>query len=227
MAKSANDGNQCFARTTIVPIMFCPCLQEPCPSQPGAADVEAIQRRLKFEFQFPEDLAVLYSTCGTGMDLLTAKDERNLKISDDDPLLLIAFDVADDNAVRYFQGGNFNLPVGVPGALPWPGGGPPALGAAMPHGVAAGLPNALGSFVAMQPGVCERSGGHYTLFCVSSQEKVNDLCAAVQKQQQFRRYGQIVSAALGRPAEPPLVTALTLNSIAGPPQRMVLFNSTV
>mmetsp|Transcript_95518 Transcript_95518/g.116988 ORF Transcript_95518/g.116988 Transcript_95518/m.116988 type:complete len:204 (+) Transcript_95518:53-664(+) len=203
--------------------MFCTC---PVPCALPRAAPGAIQR-LKLEFQFPPDLAVLFSACDTGMDLLTAKDEGTLKISDDDPLLLIAFDMADDNALRYVQGGNFNLPVGVPGALQWPGGGPPPPGAAMPHGVAAGLPNALGAFVAMQPGVNERSNGHYTLFYVQNQERVNDLCKAVQRETQFRRHGPMIAARLGLIEEPPLVTAVTLNSITGPPQRMPLFNCTV
>jgi hypothetical protein len=45
----------------------------------------------------------------------------NYPVSEDDPLLVLAFDSADANALAYWNNGNYGLPAGAPGALPWPG----------------------------------------------------------------------------------------------------------
>jgi hypothetical protein len=63
--------------------------------------------------------------------------------SEEDPLILILAIIGDQNSTDYIRGGNYNIPVGVPGHQPWPVAGagviPPAA--------------ALGTFLSLQPGV--------------------------------------------------------------------------
>ena len=147
-------------------------------------------------------------------------------ISEGDPLLLIECDVTDPAAVGYFENGSFGLPPGSPGHLPWPGGLPLGAGAALVPGVAAGPPHALGTFIAAQGGVEEKSQGGMTLFYVRNLTILSNVIAAVKSQDQFRRKGPVLAGALRVVVEPPLLQFTLLTSMNGPPQNWTNFNLT-
>ena len=42
-------------------------------------------------------------------------------IFEGDPYLLVLPDVSDSNSMGYMNGGNYGLPPGAPGYMPWPG----------------------------------------------------------------------------------------------------------
>jgi hypothetical protein len=88
---------------------------------------------LIMKMEFSEELAVTVAEQGIDQSLLRLK-AKICQFSDSDPLLVLVMDISDDNSVRYVNTGNYGLPPGVLGSLPWPGGAPAAAGAA-PAGV--------------------------------------------------------------------------------------------
>ena len=90
---------------------------------------------------------------GTGQKLLDLK-AAGFTMSEEDPLVHALIDVNDANAVAFYNCGNYALQGGVPRI----GGIPPAIGAALPPGVTAVPPAALGRFISTLPGVVNKSG---------------------------------------------------------------------
>ena len=83
----------------------------------------------------------------------------------EESLRLNQVDVGNANAAAFYNGGKFSLEPEVPGAVDWPGGAPPAVGAAMSAEVTAILPAALGRFISTLPGaVVNISCTSFTLF---------------------------------------------------------------
>ena len=121
--------------------------------------------RLVQEMNFPSELADLMSRSGVSQHLLRLKD-TGFTVSESDPLLIIAVDVANPASISYFNNGNYGLPRGVPGGLPWPGGAPPAAEDPLPVGMATKSPVALGKFIAALDGVVELSLGANFAFYV-------------------------------------------------------------
>eukprot|EP01031_Cornospumella_fuschlensis_P025712 gene25712-31051_t len=94
----------------------------------------------------------------TGQKLMELK-ASGFKMSEEDPLVHVIIDVGNADAVAFYNGGNYTLPAGALGALPWPGNGvPPQPGAALPAGVVALPPAALGRFISTLTGVVNKSG---------------------------------------------------------------------
>ncbi|KAL3697911.1 hypothetical protein R1sor_011987 [Riccia sorocarpa] len=113
---------------------------------------ERVIQQLMDEMGFNRDLAKICAGTNVGLDLLRLKQE-GIKISEGDPLLIIAVDVNVHDSVHYFENGNYGLPEGSPGRLVWPGGVAVDAGGEMPADVVAGRPHAFGRLIAAQPGM--------------------------------------------------------------------------
>ena len=176
-----------------------------------------------FRREFPgysESLSRRLLSCPfrTGQNLIQLK-ASGFKISEEDPLIHAVIDVGDANAVAFYNGGNYALPVGAAGALPWPGGGaPPLFGGALPAGVAALPPSALGRFISTLPGVVNKSGTALTLFYFVNTEAVHSASFEIKAQPQFCRWSVITAARLGLPPSPSPVSFLQLERMDGVPQ---------
>ena len=97
-----------------------------------------LAERLCNEMAFEPTLAASYTESGLAARLLSLKD-AGFCIGEGDPLLLVGVDTNSADSRAFFDGGNYALPMGSPGYLPWPGGAPVAFAAgALPAGVAAG-----------------------------------------------------------------------------------------
>ena len=140
------------------------------------------------------------------------------EISEEDPLIHAVINVDDANAVAFYNGGNYALPVGAPGLLPWPGGVVPPHGAALPAGVVALPPCALGRFISTLPGAVNKSGVALTLFHFTNNEAVHYAGVQIRAQPQFRRLSAITAAAFGQPPSPSPVSFLQLERMDGVPQ---------
>lgn len=92
---------------------------------------EKARGRLVRELGFTENEADRAVRSGAGPFVLELRDKGEA-LSEDDPVLFIAPDASDTIYLHYFNNGNYGLPPAVPGALPWPGGGPPAPGESAP-----------------------------------------------------------------------------------------------
>mmetsp|Transcript_32404 Transcript_32404/g.50474 ORF Transcript_32404/g.50474 Transcript_32404/m.50474 type:complete len:222 (-) Transcript_32404:282-947(-) len=174
-----------------------------------------VRSRLVKEMQFPEDLAEVCERIGTGCHLLRLLDE-GFTMSERDPLLFLVPDLHNEESLHYFNNGNFGLPPGSPGSLPWPGGVPPAAHDPLPAGVVQRPPFALGRFISSQPGVQDLSHGSMLLFYVENLEFLFWLSSRIQDQRQFRRIGPQVAADFGVAAHEPLIRAYTLDRLRGP-----------
>ena len=131
----------------------------------------------------------------------------------------------DASTVAYFNGGNYNLPVGVAGHLPWPGGASPIPGAALPAGLTT-MPNALGAFISTLPNISDRSAGTRQLFRATSFAAIVGAAEAVKATSQFRRLGPVIAGILGVPPQPSLVRVLYFTSISSLPEEFPNFAST-
>jgi hypothetical protein len=88
--------------------------------------------------EYPLNMANILVKCpfGTGQKLLDLKSS-GFEMTEEDPLVHAIVDVGDANAVAFYNGGNYALQAGVPGAVAWPGVGgiPPVIGATPWDGV--------------------------------------------------------------------------------------------
>ncbi len=168
---------------------------------------------------FPSELADHMSRSGVSHHLLRLKD-MGFTVSESDPLLIIALDVANPASISYFNGGNYGLPQGVPGGLPWPGGAPPPA-----EGMVAKPPVALGKFLTASDGVLELSLGANFVFHVKDSEVLTHLSNRVRSAPQFCRIGPIFATRLGIPQEDQLVRFFTLDKMSGPPRAYFGFNT--
>jgi hypothetical protein len=106
------------------------------------------------------------------------------------------------------------------------GGVAPVAGDPLANNVVARPPHAFGSLVGAQEGVSDRSGNHFTVFSIPS-EDVLFIHHALEKSRQFRRYGPVMAdVAGGIPAQPAYVQAYTLKSLNGLPHHIQNFGRT-
>jgi hypothetical protein len=180
--------------------------------------------RLVQEMNFPSELADLISRSCVSQHLLRLKDS-GFMVSESDPLLIIAVDVANPASISYLNNGNYGLPQGVPGGLAWPGGAPPAAEDPLPEGMATKPPVALGKFLAAADGVRELSLGANFVFYVKDTEVLTHLSNRVRSEQQFCRIGPIFAGRLGIPQQDQLVRFFTLDKMSGPPRAYFGFNT--
>jgi hypothetical protein len=170
---------------------------------------------------YPRNMANTLMKCPfrTGPMLMKLK-AGGFTMTEEDPLVHAIIDVGDANAVAFYNGGNYALQAGVPGALAWPGAGgiPPLVGAALHPGVAAAPPAALGRFISSLPGVVNKSGAALTLFYFPNNESVHSASIAIRDQPQFRRCSPATAAAFGVPASPSPVSFVQLERMDGVPQ---------
>ena len=117
---------------------------------------------------FDRELATSFQLCGGAKELVCLL-QSGFEFSESDPLLLLIPDLNDANSVHYFNNGNF----GLPGGPLWPGGAPPVAGGALPVGIDAAPPNALGRFISRQQGVQDKSHGAFLLFYVDNMENLH------------------------------------------------------
>lgn len=105
--------------------------------------------RLINEWNFVDtELARTFANNGVAEALFALEQDKNVKISEDDPLLIISVDLENLNSIAYVNQGN-----GAPPVLP-------ANYTAPPH--------ALGTFIGTLPGVQEKGGGSYLIFLVDT-----------------------------------------------------------
>ena len=178
-------------------------------------NADHVAQRLVKEMGFSEDQAVKAAGGEVGSALLALIDADKLHISTADPLLVLVIDPNNPLSADYANAGNYGLPAGSPGAIPWPGGAAPAPGAPLPAGVAMAPPRALSNFIANAPGVQDLSPGS-GLFHIPNLEMLHNLPGLLQSQPQFERIGPRNAARLGIPVQPPLVSFLTFDRIGGP-----------
>ena len=98
------------------------------------------------------------------------------------------------------------------------GGLAPVPGAALPLGVNAIPPNALGVFLSQQNGFADRSGGAGLLFRVANYHDIDEASAVVRSSVQFVRLGPIATGMMGLPLQLPLVRIYVLNSMTSAEQ---------
>ena len=188
-------------------------------------DMRSFSRRLIKEMKFPEQLAESAAEQGIATSLLRLVDEK-FEISESDLLLILVVDISDNDSIHYANNGNYGLPAGAVGSLPWPGGAPPVAGAPMPAGVAAIPPFALGKFIAAAPNLVDLSNGGYNVFFVRDTESLHDIPGLICAEPQFRRIGPAIANTFGVAPQPALVRFFTLESIRGPPREYRNFNQT-
>ncbi len=170
---------------------------------------------------FDRELATSFQLCGGAKELVCLL-QSGFKFSESDPLLLLIPDLNEANSIHYFNNGNF----GLPGGPLWPGGAPPVGGAALPVGIDAAPPHALGRFISRQQGVQDKSHGAFLVFYVDNMENLYHLHGVLQSSNQFRRIGAAIAALFGVPVEPALLRVVTLDNIRGPPRLYLNFNQT-
>ena len=71
--------------------------------------------------------------------------------------------------------------------------------------------------MAALPGVTDRTQGGGTVLFVANPHYLDQARFAMLASPQFRRCGPVMALLLGIPAEPPLLTAFQLSTLAGPP----------
>ena len=80
---------------------------------------------LKLRSKFPEVEASLAEDIACLVFLKPAFDcllaIQKGDISEGNPYLLVLPDISDSNSMGYMHGGNYGLPPGAPGYIPWPG----------------------------------------------------------------------------------------------------------
>jgi hypothetical protein len=190
-------------------------------SQDQTANVEYLVKEVGFD----EGLAVAFDLCGGAKELVSLL-KSGFEFSESDPLLLLIPEMENADSVHYFNNGNCGLPRNI-GGLQWPGGaGPPAAGAAVPAGVDAIPPHALGRFIAGQAGVEDKSHGKFVLFYVDNLENLHLLPGVVQGSTQFCRLGPAMARRLRVPTQTALLHVVTLDRMAGPPRLYSNFNQT-
>jgi hypothetical protein len=173
---------------------------------------------------FSPELADLLTRSGVSQHLLRLKDSGFI-VSESDPLLIIAVDIANPASISYLNNGNYGLPQGVPGGLAWPGGAPPAAEDPLPEGMAMKPPVALGKFLAAADDVRELSLGANFVFYVKDTEVLTQLSNRVRSEQQFCRIGPIFAGRLGIPQQDQLLRFFTLDKMSGPPRAYFGFNT--
>ena len=181
----------------------------------------SISFRLQNEMQFDPALAATVASTPAGAALIALKD-NNFVISEGDPLLVVVPDTGNPDSVAYCNGGNYALALGAPGAVPWPGLAPVVSAVPVP-GVTA-PPHALGTFIAQQLGVADKSGGTGLVCFVDNLAHLHLIPSALKGSNQFRRLGPTMAALAGAPVQPFLVNAFTLDKINGPPLPYFGFN---
>ncbi len=180
--------------------------------------------RLVDEMKFEPEMAEEFYRSGAADHLLRLKD-TGFKISESDPLVIIAADPTDPASISYFNNGNYGLPAGTSGGLPWPGGAPPAAAGPPPAGMAMKPPAAFGRFLATADGVWEMSLGSNILFYVKDMGVLHTLPPKVISQAQFRRVGPVMAGVGGHPPQDNLVRVYTMDTMTGPAHLYPCFNS--
>jgi hypothetical protein len=179
---------------------------------------------LQHEFEFPFEMAQQLANCpvGTGARLLTLKRE-GFEPTEEDPLLVVVIDPNNASSVAFANTGNYGLPAGAPGLVPWPGGAAPVHGGVLPVGVVAAPPSALGRFISQQPRVTDKSAGGFTLFHLVNNGAVHELGAEIRLQPQFKRVSTATGLLLNVQPAPALVRVVQLDRMDGPPQPLAHF----
>jgi hypothetical protein len=102
------------------------------------------------------------------------------------------------------------------------GGAAPVAGAPLAAGIDARPPYAFGRFVCDQPNVSDRSGNHFTVLSVPS-EDISQIQRAIDHSAQFRRIGPTTAALLGVAVQPSYVKAFTIKALNSAPREIISF----
>ena len=195
-------------------------LSEDC----GLPENDSPRSRLVEEMKFEPEMAEDFCRSGAARHLLRLKD-TGFEISESDPLVIIAADPTDPASISYFNNGNYGLPAGTSGGLPWPGGVAPTAADPLPAGMAMKPPAAFGRFLATADGVRELSLGSNIVFYVKDMGVLHTLPPKVITEAQFRRVGPVMAGIGGHPPQDNLVRVYTLDKMTGPAQLYPCFNS--